>query len=421
MSFSGRAERRAAGRQNQRPPRFLAGVLGLSFLAAARGAPTAGAAGPSPLVPTEGGPAVEVIEYENADVSPWAEFFAFDSPNHPKIVQLRKQEKLDELLAGAKTDLERAVRLKAWVAGTLQFGRPTPEVFSDWSAVALMEKIKAGQRVWCGQAAMVVQQACIAMGLPARFIELGNRESPACHFTTEVFLREHGKWAVVDCTPLEEFDVYYTVGRVPQSALEMHRHVVDGTMEKVTEVHPDRSHPVKDPKSPAWTFYYVRWLTRCDVVTNTPEFRDMENVFDKRWHTVEWRDDKAVPWERSKHTQWWTRNVRQAAWNTSNPDVVSWKPSKRTKIELRPGPKDRVYVQLWTADLDFGHFEVRIDDRPWERLPEGNVDVWSGLKFGWGPERCSLAATPGTHRVDARAVSRDGTKNPESFVWFRVK
>jgi hypothetical protein len=79
-----------------------------------------------------------------------------------------------------------------------------------------------------------------------------------------------------------------------------------------------------------------------------------------------------------------------------------------------------VYVQLWTADLDFSHFEVRIEDRPWERLPDGNVDVWSGPKFGWGPERCSLAATPGTHQVFARSVSRNGTKNPESFVRFRV-
>ncbi len=84
-----------------------------------------------------------------------------------------------------------------------------------------------------------------------------------------VFFNEQGKWAVVDATPLPEFEVYYTVGGVPQSALDMHRHVVNGTMDKVVEVHTDQSHKVEKNDNPAWTFYYVRWLTRWDVVTNT--------------------------------------------------------------------------------------------------------------------------------------------------------
>ena len=53
--------------------------------------------------------------------------------------------------------------------------------------------------------------------MSARFIELGTAQTPACHFTTEVFLREQGKWAVVDATPLKEYEVYYTVDGVPQS------------------------------------------------------------------------------------------------------------------------------------------------------------------------------------------------------------
>ncbi len=67
--------------------------------------------------------------------------------------------------------------------------------------------------------------------MSARFTELGTAQTPACHFTTEVFLREQGKWAVVDATPLKEYEVYYTVDGVPQSALDMHRHVVNGTMD----------------------------------------------------------------------------------------------------------------------------------------------------------------------------------------------
>ena len=185
--------------------------------------------------------------------------------------------------------------------------------------------------------------------MPARFIELGIPQTPACHFTTEVFLREQGKWAVVDATPLKEYEVYYTVDGVPQSALEMHRHVVDGTMDKVVEVHSDRSHKVEKKDSPAWTFYYVRWLTRCDVVTNTPKYIDLEHVFDKRWHTVEWTDEKTVPWEKQKHSAWYLRNERLAAWNISDPAVVDWQPTDRVKIVLCPGEEKWIFVQLWNG------------------------------------------------------------------------
>ena len=376
--------------------------------------------GPWPLAKTEG-PKVEILAYDNGDVSPWIEFFTFDSPKHPKIAQLRTEYKLDELIRYAKTDIERAAVLKKWVAGALKFGTPAPDVFSDWSAVALLARAKKGQVVWCGQAAMVFQQACLSVGMPARFIELGIPETPACHFTTEVFLREQGKWAVVDATPLKEYEVYYTVDGVPQSALEMHRHVVDGTMDKVVEVHSDRSHKVQKKDSPAWTFYYVRWLTRCDVVTNTPKYIDLEHVFDKRWHTVEWTDEKTVPWEKQKYSAWYLRNERLAAWNISDPAVVDWQPTDRAKILLCPGEEKWIFVQLWNGDVDFDHYRVRIDSGDWEDLPKTNTRDWSGRQHGWGLDRFSVEAKPGPHEVRVRVARRDSSGGPESFVKVRVE
>ena len=145
--------------------------------------------GPWPLADTVG-PKVQILGYDHGEVSPWIEFFTFDSPAHPKIVQLRREYRLEELVRGAKTDLEKAVRLKHWVAGALKFGTPAPRCFATGAAVALLARAKRGEVVWCGQAAMVFQQACLAVGLYARFIELGKPENPAGHFTTEVFLRE---------------------------------------------------------------------------------------------------------------------------------------------------------------------------------------------------------------------------------------
>lgn len=374
--------------------------------------------GPCPLAATEG-PKVEIQAYDHGDVSPWIEFFTFDSPKHPKIVQLRQEYKLDEIVKTAKTDLDRAVLLKNWVAGALKFGTPAPEVFSDWSAVALLARAKKGQTVWCGQAAMVFQQACHALGLPARFIELGQPRNPGCHFTTEVYLREHAKWAVVDATPVRQCDLYYTVDNVPQSALEMHNHVVNNTLAKVTEVHPDRTCSAQDKQGPGWWFYYVRWVTRCDVVTNTPKYYDQENVFDKRWHTVDWTDDRTVPWEKQKYSAWFIRNERLSAWNTSNPEVVYWTPTDRVRILVCPNEENRVYLQFWTGDIEFDHYQARIDGAAWEDLPKANV-YESGRRAGWGLRRLAITSAPGVHEVHVRALRQDGSIGPESFVRFQV-
>ncbi len=409
------------------PPHRFRGVLRAAALlllaiassVAAEPAASVAPEGPDPLAATTG-PRIAILAHDHGDVSPWVEFFTFDSRFHPKLVQLRREHGLDAIVAGARTDLDRALRLKAWVARALVFGTPADDVFSDWSAVALLERAKRGQVVWCGQAAMVFQQACWALGLPARFIETGHASNPCSHFTTEVYLSEHGKWGVIDATPLEAFDVHYEVDGVPQSALEMHDHVAAGSLDRVVEVHPARSHPVRDPGSPAHGFRFVRWLTRCDVVTHTPTFTDMENTFDRRWHTVEWDDGRTMPWERGDHAAWFVRRERLSAWRTSDPAVVSWQPTDRVRLELCPGPKDRVYVGLWTGDLEFSRFEVRIDGREWEPLPSANLPDGSGPRLGWGPRKFAVEATPGEHEIHVRAARHDGTTGPPSFVRFRV-
>jgi hypothetical protein len=375
--------------------------------------------GPDPLATTIG-PKITVLEYDHGDVSPWLEFFTFDSRHHPKLVQLCRQYRLAEMVEDCQTDLERVLILKQWVSGALKFGTPAEDVFEDWSAVALLERAKQGQVVWCGQAAMVFQQACWALGIPSRYIECGRPENPACHFTTEVFLDEFDKWAVIDATPLADFDLYYTVDGVPQSALEMHNHVVGGSMDRVVEEHPDRSHPVRTMESPAWAFYYVRWLTRCDVATNTPQFHDLENTFDKRWHTVDWIDERTVPWEKSQHAAWFIRKNRLTAWRTSDPDVVSWKPTERVRILLCPGPNNRVYGHLWTGDREFDHYQMRINDGPWEDIPKKNTRDVSGRFHGWGLHRFSIVAEPGVHSVHVRVVRHDASAGSVSYVKFQV-
>ena len=411
-------KRRGAGRR-----RRMSGLGACLLFVALLAVTTAGQQeavrkGPSPLTNAHD-PAPAVVAYDNGDVSPWAECFVFDSPMHPKLLALREKHRLDDVVADAKTDLERAVALKKWVNSKMVFGHPEPDMFSDWSAVAILEKYERGERGWCGQFAMVFQQACMAMGLPARFIEVGVPDNPACHFTTEVYLREYDKWAVIDSTGLSAYNLYYTLDGAPQSALEMHFHVLNKTLDRVKEVHTWGTQQAGRHGSPSRAFYYVRWLTRCDVVTRTPEFVDLENVFDRLHDTVEWRHEPGenvewVAWEHSPHTSWALRNARLSAWNTSDPEVVNWHPTDRVRIALRPYGNRAVFLHLWQADINFDHFRVRVDDGQWADLPKTNAR--EGPRDMWSKDRCLIRLPRGTHTIEAQLVRRDGSTGPTSFV-----
>ncbi len=413
-------------------PKIVAwGLCALSLASWCPGAgPKDGACrGPSPLVFPADKIAPVVVACDNGDATQWAELFVFDSPSHPKLVQLREEYKLDELVKGAKTDLDRALALKNWVAHALKFGMPSPEVYKDWSAIALLERVKRGQRVFCGQCAMVFQQACMSIGLPARFIELGVDSNPGCHFTTEVFLREHNKWAVLDATALEGYNCYYTVDGVPQSALEMHQRVVGGGMEKVMQVTPEGAKPVslpgKDgarPQDAPWSFYYVRWLFRCDIVTHTPEFTDPEHTFNRWRDTLEWVDDKTVPWEASDKSFWWTRNCRLSALNTSDPAAVNWPATSQPRINIRTRGWKDISVDLYTGDINFDHFQVSLNGADWQPLPSGNTYMGWRSPSGhqgpsWGPRLYTFnRRNQEINELRVQVVRQDGSLGPISFV-----
>jgi hypothetical protein len=178
----------------------------------------------------------------------------------------------------------------------------------------------------------------------------------------------------------------------------------------------------KNPETPAWYFYYVRWLTRCDVVTNTPVFVDPENTFDRWRDTVEWADDKTVPWEKSDQSFWWTRNTRLCALNTSDPAMVNWQPTAWTLMILRTKGWRDLYIDLWTGDIDFDHFQVSVNNGEWQALPKENTYMGFRTSSGhmgplWGPKRFAMnRRTENTYVIRAQVARRDGSFGPVSFV-----
>ena len=218
------------------------------------------------------------------------------------MCRLRSQERLDGIAGGGSGTLPKALRLKNWVGRQWEFGSPDP--YPPWNALEILEWIRAGRtRGHCGQYAIVYLQACLSMGIQARFVEVGNSTNPYCHFTTEVFLEEFGKWAVLDATASKGLASHYLLDGVPQNALELHDACIQGRGEQVEVVH-DLSvlggKTAKTRGTALENYRYLRVFFRQDQVVRAPSFRSATDTADRYPDAVEWMAEGMVPWEETR-------------------------------------------------------------------------------------------------------------------------
>jgi hypothetical protein len=141
-------------------------------------------------------------------------YFTFD--NKEILKPLRKGERLDQLIAGAKTDMEVFRRLMNWVRAQWSPGRPDP--YPPINAIVILDKIRKGETGgFCAQYCFVLVQCLQSLGYKARYVTIKGHE------VTEVWSPELSKWVMLD--PL--YELYVTKGTVVLSVLEIHDMIID--------------------------------------------------------------------------------------------------------------------------------------------------------------------------------------------------
>ncbi|NLF31511.1 MAG: transglutaminase domain-containing protein [Planctomycetes bacterium] len=164
---------------------------------------------------------LKVEEYQSYPVRRSSLPFRYESLSHPALKQLREQYQLDAVIQGASTQLERVAALNHWVAG--QWDWHTPDDYPAWNALEILEKMPNGKARggFCGQYAIVLTQACLAMGIQARYVFANQPGVIEGHEVTEFWSDEHGKWVMMD----PNMDRYYLdpETRVPMNAMELHQ------------------------------------------------------------------------------------------------------------------------------------------------------------------------------------------------------
>jgi hypothetical protein len=138
----------------------------------------------------------------------------------PYYARLRPQHGLDALVAGATTDLARVQAVSRWTHtrfahdGANAAPRPDP--------ASILQDAALGRRFRCVEYATVASGALTALGIRTRMVwlltrEEGTRTDGVAHVVAEAYLRDAGRWVMVDA----QWDAVPLLDGQPINALEL--------------------------------------------------------------------------------------------------------------------------------------------------------------------------------------------------------
>lgn len=148
--------------------------------------------------------------------------FIYENPQHPRLKDLRTKFKLDSVVIGAKTEFEKILQLKSWVARQWQWHllQPDEDIF-EWDAEKILTPDSSGKIYggFCLHYAIVMMQVLQSFGLQSRIVS-ADYSIWSGHEICEVWSNEFGKWIMLDAN----FDTYFVDSStgIPLNTLELH-------------------------------------------------------------------------------------------------------------------------------------------------------------------------------------------------------
>jgi hypothetical protein len=342
------------------------------------------------------------------------------------MVALRQKYRLDDVVAGATTEMEKFVRLRDWVMHQWDFNVPE-KFFPGWDA----DEILTTKIGFCVHYAIVCMQAAISLGFQARYVFGGNPgatraflsqcnnpvvrallspDDDVAHEVCEVWSNEYAKWVYLDVS--ENFHCIDARTGVPMSMTEVHELILKTYYrdEPVTAANV----PKLDKTSDALAICYNRELSPSWSKEKTIDGR---YPVPRLWMFLRYMprnnfyaQPDPVPIRQGCHFDWTGYVVWQGAqmptaqWQygnfTGRRSDLEWTINQvRFDAEYGEAP-GTLRIQMGTVTPGFETFLVNTGDGVWQA---------SGREFVW-PLR------PGRNRLQMRVKTKAGVQGPVSLV-----
>jgi hypothetical protein len=340
--------------------------------------------------------------------------FQYEDPLHPKMVALRGKYKLDEVVAGATSEIDKMVKLRNWVARQWRFTAPK-ENYPAWDADEILTR-KYG---FCVQYAIVFMQCAISLGHQARFV-FGNHPGAVDgggHEICEWWSNEYGKWVFFDVN--QSWHHINPKSGAPYNLLDIHDMIIGRYYGG--EYADFANRPRRD------TVKYGDDVACCYGTSTEPNEPRSERQ--KTWHIKDGRyrvpsrwlhirymprnnflsQPRPVPVCQGAHWDWTGFIIYEDAqtpkeysyrYFTARRSDIAWTINQvRFDATLTDTP-GTVAVQMGTATPYFDTFLVRTGDGPWKA---------SGRTVAWKLDR-------GRNRLAMRVRNTSGVEGPVSHI-----
>ncbi len=174
---------------------------------------------------------IKISEFKNPPLVRTSLPFEYEPFDHPTLRQIREQFRLEDVVRGAKSELELVSRLAVWSSQQFRHGGHLKTLYPAWNTLEILRPHDDGTPVggFCQQFNLVFLQACESFGIVGRPVSIGPGDQKFAarggHEVVELWSHEHRKWMYVDGNM-----AWYAVDRatqVPLSLLELHGRQLD--------------------------------------------------------------------------------------------------------------------------------------------------------------------------------------------------
>ena len=332
----------------------------------------------------KGLPAVQLVELDQPRLAYSSYPFTYLG-SHARLDRLRKQHRLDDVIAPGETELEQLALLRDWVHSQwLGWQSGKYPYCPPWDPLEILETTKGD---WgygmCTHYGATFAGCASALGWVARVLVVDH------HCLAEVWCEELQKWILQDAGPCREYDATYEIDGVPINALELHEAVAAGRCDEImANKLPDKKIEKMDRYVETFCRFAIPLRNNHLIQAEPAELRHGNGQY--HYDGYLWWSDQIDP----KYPEYSLQTTRAADFYWS---------VNQTRIYLQALERDgALRVDLEHTAPNFSHFLVRFDDGEWEERREVEI-TWS---LHDGENGLSVRAVNAFGRVGRVATAR---------------